>query len=117
MNAIKTRRSVDNTISSGKVICNGNNATNLGIPKSFLSDNNSLKRALKSPRHEVCEVQKKIDSFIKTLTKTKPESGATQIHLKRVIKVLNITIENLNAADATSHEKFIAKEIAVLTQK
>ncbi len=117
MNAIKTRRSVDKTISSGKVICNGDNATNLGIPKSFLSDNSSLKRALKSPCHEDREVQKEIDSFIKALTKIKGEPGAAQNLLIRVIKVLNVTIENLNAADATPHEKFIAKEIATLTQK
>ena len=117
MNAIKTRRSVDNTISSGKVICNGNNATNLGIPKSFLSDNNSLKRALKNPYHEDQEVQKEIDSFIKTLTKIKGEPGAAQNLLKRVIKFLNVTIENLNAADATHHRKIVAKKIAILTQK
>ncbi len=117
MNAIKTRRSVDKTISSGKVICNGDNATNLGIPKSFLSDNSSLKRALKSPCHEDREVQKEIDSFIKALTKIKGEPGAAQNLLIRVIKVLNVTIENLNAADATPHQKLIAKEIATLTQK
>lgn len=117
MNAIKTRRSVDKTISSGKVICNGDNATNLGIPKSFLSDNNSLKRALKNPHHEDREVQKQIDSFIKTLTKIKKEPGAAQSHLKRVIKVLNVTIENLNAADVTPHYKIIAKDIAILTKK
>ena len=117
MNAIKTRRSVDKTISSGKVICNGDNATNLGIPKSFLSDNNSLKRALKSHRHEDREVQKKINSFIKALTKVKGESGTTQNLLTRVIKVLNVTIENLNAADTAPHGKIIAKEIAILTQK
>ena len=117
MNAIKTRRSVDKTISSGKVICNGNNATNLGIPKSFLSDNNSLRGALKSHRHEDREVQKKINSFIKALTKIKGESGTTQNLLTRVIKVLNVTIENLNAADTAPHGKIIAKEIAILTQK
>ena len=117
MNAIKTRRSVDIKISSGKVICNGDNATNLGIPKSFLSDNNSLKRALKSPRDEDEEAQKAIDSFIKALTKIKGEPGAAQSHLKRVIKVLNVTIENLDAADATPHQKIIAKEIAILTKK
>ena len=117
MNAIKTRRSVDKTISSGKVICNGDNATNLGIPKSFLSDDNSLKRALKSHRHEDREVQKKINSFIKALTKVKGESGTTQNLLTRVIKVLNVTIENLNAADTAPHGKIIAKEIAILTQK
>ena len=117
MNAIKTRRSVDKTISSGKVICNGDNDTNLGIPKSFLSDNNSLKRALKNPHHEDREVQKKINSFIKALTKVKGESGTTQNLLTRVIKVLNVTIENLNAADATNHGKIIAKEIAILTKK
>jgi len=117
VNAIKTRRSVDKTISSGKVICNGDNATNLGIPKSFLSDNNSLKRALKSPRDGDREVQKEIDSFIKALTKIKGEPGAAQSLLIKVIKVLNVTIENLNAADATPHQKIIAKEIAILTQK
>ena len=117
MNAIKTRRSVDKTVSSGKVICNGDNATNLGIPKSFLSDNNSLKRALKSHCHEDQEVQKKINSFIKALTKVKGESGTTQNLLTRVIKVLNVTIENLNAADTAPHGKIIAKEIAILTQK
>ena len=117
MNAIKTRRSVDKTISSGKVICNGDNATNLDIPKSFLSDNNSLKRALKSPRDGDREVQKKIDSFIKALTKIKGEPGAAQNLLIRVIKVLNVTIENLDAADATPHGKIIAKEIAILTKK
>jgi flagellin-like hook-associated protein FlgL len=116
VNAIKTRRSVDKTINSGKVICNGDNATNLGIPKSFLSDNDSLKRALKSPRHGDREVQKQIDSFIKALTKIKKEPGAAQNQLKRVIKVLNVTIENLNAADATAHVKIIVKEIAILTQ-
>ena len=117
MKAIKTRRSVDKTISSGKVICNGNNTTNLGIPKSFLSDNNSLRGALKSHRHEDREVQKKINSFIKALTKVKGESGTTQNLLTRVIKVLNVTIENLNAADTAPHGKIIAKEIAILTQK
>ena len=117
MNAIKTRRSVDKTISSGKVICNGDNITNLGIPKSFSSDNNSLKRALKSTSHEELNVQMKIDSFIKTLTKVKREPGTTQSLLIRVIKVLNVTIENLNSADATPHRKTIAKEIAILTQK
>jgi hypothetical protein len=117
VNAIKTRRSVDKTISSGKVICNGDNDTNLGIPKSFLSDNNSLKRALKSPRHEDQEVQKQIDCFIKALTKIKQEPGAAQSLLKRVIKALNVTIGNLDAADATHHGKIIAKEIAILTKK
>ena len=117
MNAIKTRRSVDKTISSGKVICNGDNVTNLGIPKSFLSDNNSLRGALKSHRHEDREVQKKINSFIKALTKVKGESGTTQNLLTRVIKVLNVTIENLNAADTAPHGKIIAKEIAILTKK
>ena len=117
MNAIKTRRSVDKTISSGKVICNGDNITNLGIPKSFLSDNNSLKRALKSTPHEDQNVQVKIDSFIKALTKVKEEPGTTQNLLINVVKVLNVTIENLNAADATAHGKIIAKEIAILTQK
>ena len=117
MNAIKTRRSVDKTISSGKVICNGDNVTNLGIPKSFLSDNNSLKRALKNTPHEDLNVQMRIDSFIKALTKVKGKPGTTQNLLIRVIKVLNVTIENLNAADATHHEKIIAKKIAILTQK
>lgn len=116
MNAIKTRRSVDKIISSDKVICNGDNDTNLGIPKSFLSDNNSLKRALKRPRDEDEEVQKEIDSFIKTLTKIKGEPGAAQSLLIKVIKFLNITIENLDAADATPHGKIIVKEIAILTK-
>jgi len=117
VNAIKTRKSVDKIRSSGKVIYNGDNVTNLGIPKSFLSDNNFLKRALKSTPHEDLNVQIKIDSFIKTLTKVKREPGTTQSLLIRVIKVLNVTIENLNAADATPHRKTIAKEIAILTQK
>ena len=117
MNAIKTRRSVDKIISSGKVICNGDNVTNLGIPESFLSDNSSLKRALKSTPHEDLNVQMKIDSFIKALTKVKGEPGTTQNLLIRVIKFLNVTIENLNAADGTAHRKIIAKEIAILTQK
>ena len=117
MSAIKIRRSVDKTIHSGKVICNGDNVTNLGIPKSFLSDNNSLKRVLKSTPHEDLNVQIKIDSFIKALTTVKGEPGTTQNLLIRVIKVLNVTIENLNAADATNHGKIIAKDIAILTQK
>ena len=117
MNAIKVRRSVDKKISSSKVIYNGDNVTNLGIPKSFLSDNNSLKRALKNTPHEDLSIQLKIDSFIKTLTKVKGEPGTTQNLLIRVIKVLNVTIENLNAADATPHGKIIAKKIAILTQK
>ena len=117
MNAIKTRRSVDKTISSGKVICNGDNITNLGIPKSFSSDNNTLRRALKSTPHEDLNVQMKIDSFIKALTKVKGEPGTTQNLLIRVIIVLNVTIENLNAADATPHGKIIAKKISILTQK
>jgi flagellin-like hook-associated protein FlgL len=116
VNAIKTRRSVDKIISSDKVICNGDNDTNLGIPKSFLSDNNSLKRALKRPRDEDEEVQKEIDSFIKTLTKIKGEPGAAQSLLIKVIKFLNITIENLDAADATPHGKIIVKDIAILTK-
>jgi flagellin-like hook-associated protein FlgL len=117
VNAIKTRRSVNKAISRGKVIYNGDNDTNLDIPKSFLSDNNSLKRALKSHRQEDQEVQKKIDSFIKVLTKVKGEPGTTQNLLTGAIKVLNVTIENLNAADTTPHGKIIAKEIAILTQK
>ena len=117
MNAIKIRRSVDKTIHSGKVICNGDNVTNLGIPKSFLSDNNSLKRVLKSTPHEDLNVQIKIDSFIKALTKIKGEPGAAQNLIIKVIKFLNVTIENLNAADAAPHGKIIAKEIAILTQK
>jgi len=117
VNAIKTRRSVDKRISSGKVICNGDTVTNLGVPKSFLSDNNSLKRALKSIPHQDLNVQMRIDSFIKGLTKVKGEPGTTQNLLIRVIKVLDVTIENLNAADAVAHEKIIAKEIAMLTQK
>ena len=116
MNAIKIRRSVDKTIHSGKVIYNGDNVTNLGIPKSFLSDDNSLKRALKSHRHEDREVQKKINSFIKALTKIKGEPRSAQSLLIKVIKFLNITIENLDAADATPHGKIIAKEIAILTK-
>ena len=117
MNAIKTRRSVDKRIRSGKVICNGDTVTNLGVPKSFLSDNNSLRQALKSIPHEDLNVQIKIDSFIKALTTVKGEPGTTQNLLIRVIKVLNVTIENLNAADPTNHGKIIAKEIAILTQK
>ena len=109
MNAIKIRRSVDKTIHSGKVICNGDNVTNLGIPKSFLSDNNSLKRVLKSTPHEDLNVQIKIDSFIKALTTVKGEPGTTQNLLIRVIKVLNVTIENLNAADATNHRENYCK--------
>jgi len=117
VNAIKTRRSVDKTISSGKVICNGDAVTNLGIPKSFSSDNNSLRRALKSIPHEDLNVQIKIDSFIKTLTKVQGKPGTTQNLIIRVIKILNVTIENLNAADATLHGNIIAKEVAILTQK
>jgi flagellin-like hook-associated protein FlgL len=59
----------------------------------------------------------RIDSFIKGLTKVKGEPGTTQNLLIRVIKVLDVTIENLNAADATNHGKIIAKEIAILMQK
>ena len=32
-------------------------------------------------------------------------------------KILNVTIENLSAADSTTHGKTIAKEIAILTRK
>jgi flagellin len=58
----------------------------------------------------------KIGSIIKKLTQVRGELGVTQNLLVRTVQTLNVTIENLNAADSTIRETNIAEEVAILTQ-
>jgi len=144
LNAIKTRGSVDRVANTTKVNCDSSNIPSLAVSKSFYSDVHSLRQAIQNTSERVSlleavsetmdiqslglhsksistvkkalNAQKKINSIVKKLAHVRGELGVTQNLLIRTVKTLNVTIENLSAADSTVREKNIAAEIAMLTQ-
>ena len=144
MNAIKTRGSVDRVANTTKVNCDSSNIPSLAVSKSFYSDAHSLRQAIQNTSERVSlleavagamdiqslglhsksistvkkalNAQEKIDSIVKKLAHVRGELGVTQNSLIRTVKTLNVTIENLSAADSTVRETNIAAKVAMLTQ-
>ena len=145
MNAIKARRPVDRDKNITKISFVNDDISDLAIPKSFGSDARSLGQAIRKTRRgsslletitEAVDVQSGILARMRELTSQsasgiidnvkqsiKPKFSALQEELSvaqdlliKSVKTLNVTVENLSAADSTVREKNIAAEIAMLTQ-
>lgn len=58
----------------------------------------------------------KIESAVNNVTQARGKVGATQNRLLRTASNLNVSIENLSAADSTIRDADIAEEIALLTR-
>ena len=146
MNAIKARRPVDLKKKEGfKINCASNHASNLLIPKSFCSDTRSLGQARKTRGESslletiagAVGIQSGILARMRKLTSQsssevidsvsqkniisgfsalQEELSETQNLLIRSVRTLKITMENLRAADSTTHETNFAEKIATLMQ-
>ena len=144
MNATKVGKSIDQVENTIKANCDNKNVSNLAISKSFCSDAYSLKQAIQNTSEGVSlletvvgamdiqslgfhsksvstvksalTAQEKIGPIIKKLAQVREELGVTQNLLIRTVKILNVIMENLSAADSTIRETNITEEIAVLAQ-
>ena len=127
-----------------KANCDSDNIPSLAVSKSFYSDAHSLRQTIQNTSERVSlleavsetmdiqslglhsksistvkkalNAQKKIASLVKKLAHVRGELGVTQNLLIRTVKTLNVTIENLSAADSTVREKNIAEKVAMLTK-
>jgi len=137
VNAIKARRLVD-LKSKERIKINGvtDHASNLSIPKSFCSDTRSLDQAIRQTSGEpslletiaeAVDTQSGILTRMRELTsqpsskvtvsdfsKLQEELSRTQNLLRRSVRILQVTMENLGAADATDRETNFAEKIATL---
>ena len=122
------------------------NVLNLAVPKSFCSDTSSLGQAIRKIRGgssllkaiaEAIRVQSGVLAHVRELA-TQSASGITdnierktigshfsglqkelsgnQDFLIKSVKTLNVTMENLSAADSTIREKDFTEKVAILTK-
>ena len=144
MNAIKARRLVGLKKKEPFKI-NGftDHASNLSIPRSFCSDTRSLGQAIRKTRGEsspletiaeAVDVQSGIlarmreftsqssidnvnrETIVSGFSVLQEELSETQNLLIRSVRILKVTMENLNAADSTVRETNFAEKIATLMQ-
>ena len=146
MNAIKARRPVDRDKNITKISFVNDDISNLAILKSSGSDTRSLGQAIRKIRRgsslletitEAVDVQSGILARMRELA-SQPASGiignverkaigsnfselqedlsVTQNLLIRFVKTLNVTVENLSAADSTVRETNFTEKVAALTQ-
>ena len=129
-----------------KINCVTDYASNLSLPKSFCSDTRSLGQAIRKTRGEsslletiaeAVDVQSGILARMRELTSQsssevidnvnqetiasdfsalQEELSGTQNLLIRSVRTLKVTMENLRAADSTTHETNFAEKIATLMQ-
>ena len=123
-----------------------NNVLNLAVPKSFCSDTSSLGQAIRKIRGgssllkaigETIRIQSGVLARMRELA-TQSASGitdnierkaigshflglqkelsGTQNFLIKSVKTLNVTMENLSAADSTIREKDFTEKVAMLTK-
>ena len=144
MNAIKAGRPVDREKNITKISFVNDDISDLAIPKSFGSDTRSLGQAIRKTRREsslletiteAVDVQSGILTRMRELTSQsasgiidkeqsiKPKFSALQEELSvtqdlliKSVKTLNVTVENLSAADSTAREINFAEKVAALTQ-
>jgi len=144
LNAIKARRPVDRDKNITKISFVNDDISDLAIPKSFGSDTRSLGQTIRKTRRgsslletitEAVDVQSKILARMRELTSQsasgiidnvesirpkfsvlQEELSVTQDLLIRSVKTLNVTVENLSAADSTVREINFAEKVAALTQ-
>ena len=146
MNAIKTRRPVDREKNITKISFVNDDISDLAIPKSFGSDTRSLGQAIRKTRRgsplletitKAVDVQSGILARMRELTsqsasgiignverkaigsnflELQEDLSVTQNLLIRSVKTLNVTVENLSAADSTVREINFAEKVAALTQ-
>ena len=146
MNAIKARRPVDREKNITKISFVNDDISDLAIPKSFGSDTRSLGQAIRKTRRgsslletitEAVDVQSVIVTRMRELASQsasgvignveqeaigshfsalQEELNETQNLLVRSVKTLNVTMENLCAADSTIRETNFTEKVAVLTK-
>ena len=144
MNAIKARRLVDREKNITKISFVNDDISDLAIPKSFGSDTRSLGQAIRKTRRgsslletitEAVDVQSGILARMRELASQsasgiidneqsiKPKFSALQEELSvtqdlliKSVKTLNVTVENLSAADSIVREINFAEKVAALTQ-
>jgi flagellin-like hook-associated protein FlgL len=118
----------------------------LSIPKSFCSDTSSLGQAIRKIKGgsyllktigEAVHIQSSVLARIRELAtqsalgitdniereaigshflELQNKLSGTQSFLIKSVKTLNVTMENLSAADSTTREKNFAKKVAMLTK-
>ena len=146
MNAIKARRPVDRDKNITKISFVNDDISDLAIPKSFGSDTRSLGQAIRKTRRgsslletitEAVDVQSEILARMRELASQsasgiidnvnqetigsdfsalQEELSGTQNLLIRSVRTLEVTMENLRAADSTNSETNFAEKIATLMQ-
>ena len=145
MNAIKVIRPVDRDKNITKISFVNDDISDLAIPKSFGSDTRSLGQAIRKTRRgsslletitEAVDVQSEILARMRELTSQsasgiidnveqsirpkfsalQEELSVTQDLLIKSVKTLNVTVENLSAADSTVREINFTEKVAALTQ-
>ena len=146
MNAIEARRTVDRKKKNiTKISFVNDDISDLAISRSFDSDTRSLGQAIRKTRRGsslletitgAVDVQSEILARMRELTSQsasgiidnvepsigpkfsalQEELSVTQNLLIKSVKTLNVTVENLSAADSTVRETNFAGKVAALTQ-
>ena len=146
MNAIKARRPVDREKNITKISFVNDDISDLAIPKLFVSDTRSLGQAIRKTGGEssllgtiaaAVDVQSGIlarmqelisqsssevidnvsrETIVPGFSALQEELNGTQNLLRRSVRTLKVTMENLRAADSTTRETNFAEKIATLMQ-